>query len=119
LKAYIELMHWERYLKSDDFAGLYDRVRRTRVADCKPSEEDAIRICSAVNWACAWYWKQVQCLQRSAALSCLLRRHGFAARLVIGAQQIPFRAHAWVELNHQVINDKIDRIESYRVLERC
>jgi prolyl oligopeptidase len=49
----------------------------------------------------------------------LLRRHGFHAELVIGARIVPFKSHAWVEINGLVINDKSYMSELYRELERC
>ena len=79
----------------------------------------AERICAAVDMACIWYWKEVLCLQRSAVTACLLKRHGVPAQMVIGAQQIPFRAHAWVEVDGSVVNDKPYTPEMYAVLDRC
>jgi len=76
-------------------------------------------ICRAVDIASVWYWKQVPCLQRSAATTCLLRRYGIAAQLVIGVESRPFRAHAWVEVSGRVINDKSYMREMYTVLDRC
>jgi hypothetical protein len=49
----------------------------------------------------------------------LLRRHGVAAEMVIGAQRLPFKAHAWVEVSGQVVNDKPYIPELYEVLDRC
>jgi hypothetical protein len=51
--------------------------------------------------------------------ACLLKQHGIAAQLVIGAQQMPFKAHAWVEVDGRVVNDKPYMSEIYAVLERC
>jgi hypothetical protein len=39
--------------------------------------------------------------------------------MVIGVQQLPFLAHAWVELDGRVINDKQYICEVYSVLTRC
>jgi hypothetical protein len=39
--------------------------------------------------------------------------------MVIGARQIPFKAHAWVEVDGRVVNDKTYAAEIYAVLERC
>jgi len=39
--------------------------------------------------------------------------------MVIGAQKLPFKAHAWVEVNEQVVNDKPYTREMYAVLDRC
>jgi len=61
----------------------------------------------------------VLCLQRSATAACLLKKCGLAARLVIGAQQLPFKAHAWVEVEGRVVNDKPYMEEMYSVLDRC
>ena len=80
------------------------------------SQED---LCRAMDYACVFYFKRVFCLQRSAATTLLLRRHGLNAELVIGAKLLPFRSHAWVELNGQVINDRPYMHTIYQVLERC
>jgi hypothetical protein len=32
---------------------------------------------------------------------------------------LPFKSHAWVELDGKVINDKPYMLEMYRPLERC
>jgi hypothetical protein len=39
--------------------------------------------------------------------------------MVIGAQQLPFKAHAWVEVDGRVVNDKPYVPEMYTVLDRC
>ena len=119
LKAYWQLVRFDFYLVRGDFAVLYTKVRNHRVRDEGEQELSIDQICRAVDLACIWYRKQVLCLQRSAATSCLLRRHGVAATMVIGAQQAPFRAHAWVEVEGRVVNDKPHIPEIYAVLERC
>jgi hypothetical protein len=118
-KAYAQLIHFDLYLALGNFAALQTRVRSCRVQP-KPILAKSIEaVCHAVNIACVCYPKQVLCLQRSAATTCLLRHHGFPAELVIGAQQMPFRAHAWVELCGQIVNDKSYTSEIYAVLDRC
>jgi hypothetical protein len=39
--------------------------------------------------------------------------------MVVGVQQIPFLAHAWVELEGRVVNDKPYMSEIYLTLSRC
>jgi Transglutaminase-like superfamily len=39
--------------------------------------------------------------------------------MVIGVQQLPFVAHAWVEVESRVVNDKPYISEIYSVLSRC
>jgi len=119
LKAYWNLLLFDPQLARRNFADLHGEVRNCPI-DAKEPPADAVeRICSAVNMACIWYWKEVLCLQRSAATACLLKRHGVAARMVIGAQQVPFKAHAWVEVGGCVVNDKPYAPEMYVVLDRC
>lgn len=118
-QAYLQLLLLERYLLKRDFAGLYQRVRSCPVAR-KALEPKAVhKLCEAMDLACIWYWKQALCLQRSAALTRLLRRHGVTANLVIGVQQIPFRSHAWVEVEERVVNDKPYVTEMFAVLDKC
>lgn len=64
------------------------------------------KICSAVEEACLWYPKRSMCLQRSAVTTCILRSYGVAARMVIGIRPMPFMAHAWVEVDGAVLNDR-------------
>jgi hypothetical protein len=119
LKAYLELIHFDLYLARGNFAALYEKIRNYPVC-AQASAPDAVeRICSAVDMACIWYWKEALCLQRSAATVCLLKKCGVPAQMVIGAQQIPFKAHAWVEVDGRVVNDKPYTPEMYAVLDRC
>ena len=118
LKAYLKLIHFDLYLARGNFAALYDKVRNYPTGSQVPA--DAVeRICSAVDMACIWYWKQALCLQRSAATAWLLKKYGLQAQMVIGAQQMPFKAHAWVEVHGLVVNDKPYTPEMYAVLDRC
>jgi|SRR5262249_20098974 len=117
LKAYLKLIQFNLYLARGNFQALYDKVRQHPVG--KPAEIQVEGICGAVDLACIWYWKEVLCLQRSAATVCLLRNYGVPAQLVVGAQQVPFKAHAWVEVHGHVVNDKPYTPEMYAVLDRC
>lgn len=119
LKAYLLLIYFDLYLTRGNFEVLYERVRRFPVRGVASPANVTERICSAMDMACIWYWKEALCLQRSAATTILLRRHGVAAQLVIGAQQLPFKAHAWVEVDGRVVNDKPYMHEMYFVLDRC
>ena len=118
LKAYWKLIYFHLYLARGNFAALYERVRKYPVGKPVPGL-DAQRICSAIDMACIWYWKEALCLQRSAATACLLKKYGVRAQMVVGAQQMPFKAHAWVEVNGRVVSDKPYMREIYAVLDQC
>ena len=119
LKAYGKLILFDLYLARGNFAALYNKVRNCRASSKAPMHDAIERICSAMDMACIWYWKEARCLQRSAATACLLKQHGVKAQMVIGAQQMPFKAHAWVEVDGRVVNDKPYMREMYAVLDRC
>jgi len=119
LRAYAALLGLEIYLARKDFAGIYESVRQCPCRPTKPERSATERVCKAVDLACVWYWKPVLCLQRSAATVRLLRVRGVPAQLVIGVQQMPFKAHAWVEVEGYVVNDRSYTPEMYAVLDRC
>jgi prolyl oligopeptidase len=117
LQAYWKLILFDFYLARGDFAALYGKVRNVSAAQRTFFRDAARHVCAAVDLACIWYWKEALCLQRSAATACLLKRYGVAAELVIGVQQTPFKAHAWVEVDGKVVNDKSYTPEMYQVLD--
>jgi hypothetical protein len=119
LKAYLNLILFDFYLARANFGALYQKVRNYPLGQHLSAPDAVERICSAVDMACIWYWKEALCLQRSASTTCLLKKYGVPAQLVIGAQQMPFKAHAWVEVNGRVVNDKPYTPEMYGVLDRC
>lgn len=119
LKAYWKLIRFDFYLARGNFSALYEKVRNYPMRNQAPSPGAIEHICYAVDMACIWYWKEALCLQRSAATACLLKDYGVPAQLVIGAQQMPFKAHAWVEVDGRVVNDKPYMHEMYAVLDRC
>ena len=119
VRAYLELFSLEYFLLRKDFASIYDKVRNIPVCSRSHPATIAVKVCDAVDTAAALYFKQALCLQRSAAGASLLKKYGFAAELVIGVQQLPFLAHAWVEVDGLVVNDKQYVPEIYSVLTRC
>jgi hypothetical protein len=118
-QAYMRLIQFDLFLARGDFSALYEAVRRCRIQPRAASQGTVERVCMAIDLACIWYWKEALCLQRSAATACLLRRYGVAAEMVLGAQRLPFKAHAWVEVGGSVVNDKPYVREIYGVLDRC
>jgi len=118
-RAYLELLGLEYSVLREDFPAIYDKVRNTPLASRSRSTLTAQKICDGIDLAAALYFKQALCLQRSAATACLLKKHGFPAELVVGVQPLPFLAHAWVELDGRIVNDKPYISKMYSVLSRC
>jgi hypothetical protein len=113
------LVRFESHLRKNDFTTLYETVRQYPLRRDAPPSQTVEIICAQFDRTCIWYWKPVLCLQRSAVLSCALRRHGIPAQMVIGAHNFPFKAHAWVEVGGNVVGDKPYMREIYSVLDVC
>lgn len=119
LEGYWLLIRIEAIMFLRGLNALHGLVRTSAVGTTKQKAISPDDLCRAMDLACVFYPKRVMCLQRSAATTILLRRYGIGAEMVIGAQMLPFKSHAWVELNGKVINDKPYMLELYRPLERC
>lgn len=120
LESFVTLLYFEALMRLRPFHVAQRIVEESSLrslsdsARCSPTV-----LCHAIDLACVLYFKQVLCLQRSAAATVLLRRHGWRAEMVIGVQLLPFKSHAWVEVDGNVVNDRPYVPELYRVLKRC
>jgi hypothetical protein len=101
------------------FQTIYTLVRGWKVNNKTEGSDTIDRACTAVNYACIWYPKQALCLQRSFVTTYLLRKHGVAAQMVLGAQKLPFKAHAWVEVDGRVVNERSNVQSTYAVWDKC
>ena len=119
-ESYLLLLQIEFVMSFRSILSLYEKVKSARLYSQPEGRIVAVEeLCRAMDFACVLYPKQVLCLQRSAATTFLLRRRGIAAEMVIGAQLLPFKSHAWVESEDAVVNDKPYVREIYRILDRC
>ncbi len=118
-KALVGLLVFDLRGFDRDFLKMHAFVRKWPVAQRNPQDRRVGRISEAVNYACVWYPKRVRCLQRAAVTTCLLRSCGVSAKMVMGAQVLPLKAHAWTEVNGRAINERRDVQRVYEVWERC
>lgn len=120
VRSWLLLLYVDYLMRFREFRELHSAVREQPVKGLRSSRRIASeQVCRSVDLACVFYFKRVLCLQRSSATTILLRSHGWTAELVIGAQLVPFKSHAWCELDGLVINDKPYVPQTYQVLERC
>ena len=120
LRSYAHLIRIDLMLRFGSLQLIHSFVRhQTTIARRSTRTPSVEAICHAIDLASVLYIRPVLCLQRSAVAAILLRHYGWNAEMCIGAQVLPFKSHAWVELNGQVVNDKPYMQEIYRVLERC
>jgi hypothetical protein len=120
LESWMLLIYFEFVMRFRDFRILHRLVHAQRVRVVPTANRlSSGDLCRAVDLSCVFYFRQVLCLQRSAATTLLLRNHGWPAEMVIGAQITPPKFHAWVEIEESIVNDKPYMLEMYKVLERC
>lgn len=118
-KSLVALAMFDSLGFSTDFAQMLEFVRSWPLATDSRGLVTVEPVCAAVNYACVWYPKRVLCLQRSAITTCLLRSCGIEAHMVLGAQKVPFRAHAWTEVEGRPVNERRDVRAAYLVWDRC
>jgi hypothetical protein len=117
--AFIGLMMFDSLLKLTNFSKLLKTVEKWPIANGRITDFKLIkRIRASVEQAQAYYPKKVACLQNAAVMTCLLRRRGIPAVMVIGAQEFPPKAHSWVEVEGRVVNDRPNLQTEYRELRR-
>lgn len=66
-------------------------------------EEDIWSTVNALNTACYFFPTRNKCLKWSLALAKLLLNKGIKCNVIIGIQNYPFIAHAWVELEDKTV----------------
>jgi hypothetical protein len=118
-KALFGLLAYDLVGFNRNFSKMHKFVSSRRHTSRTPPNDAIDRVCGAVNYACVLYPRRVLCLQRTAVTTYLLRRIGVPAQMVMGAQKLPFKAHAWTEVNGRAINERRDVQRIYGVWERC
>ncbi len=118
LVSLVTLVYIDLLMRLFRFPRLYAAVHDRRLTVQRAAPATVERICRSMDWAATAYFKKAWCLQRSAACVYLLRRLGCPADLALGVRVFPFEAHAWAELGGEVINDTVDYVGRFIVLDR-
>jgi transglutaminase superfamily protein/coenzyme PQQ synthesis protein D (PqqD) len=117
--AFVGLLACDLLLKFGGFQRLIRRVARWPIAEPRNADHEiCLRVRGMVDRAQMYYPKKAMCLQHSAVVTCLLRRRGVPAEMVLAAQPFPPKAHAWAEVAGEVVNDQGSVKSEYRVLKR-
>jgi Transglutaminase-like superfamily len=117
--AFLGLLAFDLLLRFAGFPSLIKKVQSwPTTAPCRTDREICRRVRGMVDRAQMYYPKKAMCLQHSAVVTCLLRRRGVPAEMVLAAQEFPPKAHAWAEVAGEVVNDKNSVKNEYLVLRR-
>ena len=117
--AFVGLLAFDLLLKFGGFKRLIRKVEHWPIGTPRTPDRDICRrVRGMVDRAQMYYPKKAMCLQHSAVVTCLLRRRGVAAEMVLAAQDFPPKAHAWAEVDGEVVNDHSSVKSEYCVLKR-
>jgi len=117
--AFIGLLAFDLLLKFRGFQSLINKVEHWPITEPRSTDSETCRrVRAMVDRAQMYYPKKAMCLQHSAVVTCLLRRRGVPAAMVLAAQEFPAKAHAWVEVDGVVVNDFTAVQRVYRVMRR-
>ena len=117
--AFVALLAFDLLLKLGGFQRLIRKVERWPIASPRKADcELCRRVRGMVDRAQMYYPKKAMCLQHAAVVTCLLRRRGVPAEMVLAAQDFPPKAHAWAEVAGDVISDSPGVKTKYRELRR-
>ena len=119
LTAFLGLLAFDLLVRLGGFGALIERVHRWPIAEPRAWDfEICRRVRAMVDRAQVYYPKKAVCLQHSAVVTCLLRRRGVPAEMVLAAQEFPIRVHAWCEVDGHVVNDKQNVKSTHREMRR-
>ena len=117
--AFLGLLAFDLLLKLAGFQSLIKKVENWPVAEPRRIDREICRrVRYMVDRAQMYYPKKAMCLQHSAVVTCLLRRRGVPAEMVLAAQEFPPKAHAWTEVRNEVVSDSAVVKTRYRELRR-
>lgn len=117
--AFVGLAAFDLLLKVAGFKSLIRTVHGRQTTEPRTTDREICRrVRAIVDHAQMYYPKKAMCLQHSAVVTWLLRRRGVPAEMVLAACDYLPEAHAWVEVDGEVVNDSARVKESYRELYR-
>lgn len=120
IRAYVDLGLIDVALRVFGFRRIIGRVPASP-ADRIIHPEDRSRAGRYAHWievASRHHIVRARCLQQSLVLHQWLRREGLPSELRIGVRKEggALRAHAWVELGDQIVNDRLDAVAGFAPL---
>jgi len=121
LRAYIDLFLVELGLRIRGFQWVERRVERGAQTSRPVLHDDvrrARRYARSIETAARQHVVHAECLHRSLVLQAWLRREFLPSTLQIGVRKLngELKAHAWVELAGQVVNDEPSAVAPFAVL---
>lgn len=106
LKAFMQLAKVHRFLKRQGIKGVLDAIDATPKKNLiVPNQLQIQELANLVDAASMLYPKKTFCLAWAATFVILARKRNWDSQLAIGVQAHPFYAHAWAQIDSNVIHD--------------
>jgi hypothetical protein len=110
ITAFITLIKVESLLKKQGIKGILEALKKEHSSSKvyhSGTEKIIQELSDSVDIACSLYPKKIFCLGWASTFTLVALRNGINADLIIGVQNMPFYAHAWAEVDGNVINDDV------------
>lgn len=109
VKTFLALIKIHYVMKNKGLQGLINLLNSESIkyksVETNQDINLAHKLAYLIDKMCFIYPKKTWCLAWAATLTYLLIKQGRGCSFVMGVQTLPFYAHAWVEVDKEVIND--------------
>ncbi len=105
-RSWMALRAVHRRSAAERLAGLKRLIEQEREHRALTPRRDIDDLVRSLNAACLLYHRRTKCLEWAGALLLVGFQYGFDLRLVVGVQNRPFYAHAWVEHEGRIVGDE-------------
>lgn len=108
LRCFLTLLKVRFYIKFLGFYSLIKMIKRKKPNDellIQPSSKELKNLSDSLNKACLLFPRKIKCLEWAISFVLVSLSLKWHCNLVIGVQNFPFIAHAWVEHNGVVMFD--------------
>lgn len=115
INSYIILLNIFITIKIKGFYHLINKICHNEIIKSE-EKEDIKNLAIALNKACSLFPVRVKCLEWSLALYFLARKYNLTCNFVIGVQNYPFKAHAWIEYKNSIVADSPELGKSLAII---
>lgn len=120
IKILAAFLIYDLAVRLTGFRLLHKAIRQKTTRRIAPNlRRPVTQLIHEIDVAAVLYFKEVKCLQRSVVTAWVLRNCGWSASVIMGAQLVPLRNHAWVEVGDEVVSDKPYMRDIFQVYEVC
>ncbi len=112
---YLTLVHFLINFKG--FYSLIKLIKKKKPTNCiVPSLSEIENLQHCLNKACKIFPLKTKCLEWAATLCLISLKKRWRVNMIVGVQNYPFMAHAWIEVEDEVIGDDLNLKKNLAVI---